>query len=121
MRNTLFFDERNRHIEMAMPHVGERESITRYSLDAESNVVAMTDPNGAQSSSVYDRVDRMNRYTHRLSGVVEYEYDTRDRIIKVVAPNGVVTEYDYDVLARVTKERSSDRGTLIDNNDCPYR
>ncbi len=86
------------------------ESITRYTLDAESNVTAMTDPNGTQSSSVYDRVDGLSRYTHRLQGVTEYEYDTRDRIIRVVAPNGVVTEYDYDVLARVIEERSPDRG-----------
>ncbi len=88
------------------------ESITRHTLDAERNVIAMTDPNGAQSSSVYDRVDRLSSYTHRLNGVTEYEYDTRDRIIQVVAPNGVVTEYDYDVLARMTEERSPDRGTL---------
>ncbi len=88
------------------------ETITRYTLDAESNVIAMTDPNGAQSSSIYDRVDRLSRYTHRLQGVTEYEYNTRDRIIRVVAPNEVVTEYDYDVLARVTEERSPDRGPL---------
>ncbi len=57
-------------------------------------------------------MDRLIRYTHRLQGVTEYEYDTRDRIIRVVAPNEVVTEYDYDVLARVTEERSPDRGPL---------
>ncbi len=112
LRMRQVYDERNRLIEMAMPHVGESESIIRYTLDAESNVIAMTDPNGAQSSSIYDRVDRLSSYTHRLNGVTEYEYDTRDRIIRVVAPNGVVTEYDYDVLARVSEERSPDRGPL---------
>jgi len=104
------FDRRNRLISMTQPHDGQLESTTLYDLDENSNIIGMTDPNGASSTNEFDPANRLSRYTHRLNGITEYEYDTNDRITRVRAPNGVVTDYTYDVLGRKLTESSRDRG-----------
>ena len=106
------YDARNRLVEEGYPHVGDAESVYRYALDAESNLVGTTDPRGAESRSAYDPVNRMVRSVHRLGGVTEYGYDALDRLVRVQAPNGVVTEYAYDALGRRVEERSADRGRV---------
>ena len=105
------FDNRNRLTHIAAPHlVGE--SVSQRTLDNNSNLTGLTDPNLATSSNVYDAEDRLIENTHRLNGITRYTYDTLNRITEVIAPNGVTTHYGYDLLGRRTSEQSPDRGTL---------
>ena len=107
------YDSRNRNVEIALPHEGLTESIFQSIWDAESNLIAQTDPNGAQSHYSYDAVNRLSHSTHRLSGITQYQYDELDRLIKVEAPNGTVTHYQYDPLGRRVQEDSPDRGRVL--------
>ncbi|ODS24406.1 hypothetical protein AB835_03655 [Candidatus Endobugula sertula] len=114
------FDSRNRAVELSAPHLGEDHSTQQITLDNNSNIIGITDPNGGNSSSQYDGEDRLIRHTHRLNGITEYTYDTNDRITQVKAPNGVTTHYTYDLIGRITSEISPDRGTIAytyDNNN----
>ena len=92
LRMRAVYDARNRLVEEAYPHVEALESVYRYGLDAESNPVSVTHPNGGVSLAVYDSVNRQVSEVHRLQGVSEYTYDELDRIVSVRAPNGVVTD-----------------------------
>ncbi len=105
------FDNRNRRIEIRMPHNGTEDSILQRILDGNSNITGLTDPNGNATSNIFDGEDRSTENTHRLNGVTTYEYDTNDRMTKIVAPNSVITNYTYDVLGRRLTESSRDRGT----------
>jgi RHS repeat-associated protein len=111
------FDNRNRLVEIRMPHNGTEDSITQRILDNNSNLTGLVDPNGNPSSNQFDGEDRLIENTHRLNGITTYEYDTNDRITKVIAPNGVTTEYTYDVLGRRLTETSPDRGVLTYDYD----
>jgi len=106
------FDARNRLFESTKPHLGGEDSITTRTLDNNSNIIGLKDPNDNSTSNEFDDEDRLIKNTHRLDGVTRYEYDTNDRIIKVTAPNDVVTSYTYDLIGRRLTETSSDRGTL---------
>ena len=106
------YDSRNRQIQMAMPHLANEQSIIRYALDGESNMISLTDPRNNKTFNVFDKAHRLVQNTHRLGGVSRYEYDDLDRVTKVVAPNGVTTHYTYDLLGRRLSEISADRGNL---------
>ncbi|RLD30171.1 MAG: hypothetical protein DRI70_01505, partial [Bacteroidetes bacterium] len=106
------FDTRNRYVESVAPHQSSENSIAQRTLDNNSNIIGLVDPNGNDSSSVHDAEDRLIQKTHRLNGVTRYEYDTNDRIVKVSGPTGVVTSYTYDVLGRRLSETSADRGII---------
>ena len=112
LRMRAVYDARNRQVEKAYPHVEALESVYRHDLDAESNPVSVTHPNGGVSRAVYDSVNRRVSEAHRLQGVSEYTYDELDRIVSVRAPNGVVTTYTYDLLGRRLSEQSADRGEM---------
>ena len=106
------YDSRNRQIQMAMPHLANEQSIVRYALDGEFNMISLTDPRNNKTFNVFDKAHRLIQNTHRLGGVSRYEYDDLDRVTKVVAPNGVSTHYTYDLLGRRLSEISADRGNL---------
>ena len=112
LQNSHVFDNRNRLIESRQPHLDDIDSIVRYELDPESNLIGMIDPRGNRSSSVYDPSNRLIESTHRLNGVTEYEYDLLDQLVSVTAPNGVVTRFENDLIGRRITEISPDRGTI---------
>lgn len=106
------YGNRNRLSQTSAPHLATDQSITQRTLDENSNLIGLIDPNGNSSTNNYDAYNRLNSNTHREGGITQYGYDDQDRIINVTAPNGVITSYEYDSISRRTKEISSDRGTI---------
>ncbi len=112
------FDNLDRLLTVAQPHVPGTDSITQLQYDTSGNVIGQTDPNGNLSSISYDAGDRLAQSTDAASGSTAYIYDDNDNITQMTAPNGAITTYTYDALSRRLTEASPDRGNLASS---PHR
>ena len=111
------FDNLDRLLTVAQPHVPGTDSITQFQYDNAGNPTGQTDPNGNLSSSSYDPGDRLIQLTDAAAGSTVYVYDDNDNITQVTAPNGAITTSTYDALSRRITEASPDRGNLAFSYD----
>ena len=111
------FDNLNRLLTVAQPHVPGTDSITQLQYDNSGNATGQTDPNGNVSSGSYDPGDRLAQNTDAASGSTAYVYDDNGNITQVSAPNGAITTYTFDASSRRLTEASPDRGNLTYSYD----
>ena len=77
------------------------DAVTRYSYDAQSNRVAIVEPNGNTTSYVYDALNRQVRMTNAAGDAIVTSYDQNSNVKTVTAPNLNVTTNTYDALDRL--------------------
>ena len=111
------FDNLNRLLTVAQPHVPGTDSIAQLQYDNSGNATGQTDPNGNVSSGSYDLGDRLAQNTDAASGSTAYVYDDNGNITQVSAPNGAITTYTFDASSRRLTEASPDRGNLTYSYD----
>ena len=111
------FDNLDRLLTVAQPHVPGTDSITQLQYDNSGNATGQTDPNGNGSSSSYDPGDRLAQNTDAATGSTAYVYDDNGNVTQVSAPNGAITSYTFDALSRQLTEASPDRGNLTYSYD----
>ena len=86
--------------------------LTDLTIDLVGNLTNELDPSSAFTQHSYDALNRLDKTTDALTGIIDYDYDDHDNITLVTAPNGAATSFEYDNLDNLTKEISPDRGTL---------
>jgi YD repeat-containing protein len=77
---------------------------TRYTYDANGNLVASTDANTHTTTFAFDPLDRLNTETNPLGNTWQYSYDRETNVVKRVDANGAPTAYSYypdNVLATI--------------------
>ncbi|MBW8828404.1 MAG: Ig-like domain repeat protein [Burkholderiales bacterium] len=95
----------------------------QYGYDAEGNRTTVVDPNGNQTSTAYDPLQRPSRVTQPAPGagqappVISMGYDGRDQLNKVTDPRSLVTSYTVDGLGNVKATASPDSGTATRSYD----
>ena len=94
-----------------------------YGYDAEGNRTTATDPNGNQSKTAYDPLQRPATLTQPAPGagqatpITTLGYDGRDQLTKVTDPRSLVTNYTVDGLGNVKTTASPDSGTATSTYD----
>ena len=111
------FDNLDRLLTVAQPHVPGTDSILQLQYDNSGNATGLTDPNGNFSSSSYDLGDRLDQNTDAATGSTTYVYDDNGNSTQLSAPNGAITTYTFDALSRRLTEASPDRGNLTYSYD----
>ncbi|BBJ24476.1 RHS repeat-associated core domain-containing protein [Candidatus Nitrotoga sp. AM1P] len=79
------------------------DAVTRYSYDAQSNQLTMTEPNGNVTSYVYDALNRPVKLVNAAGDTTSTTYDQNSNVKTVTAPNLNVTTNTYDALDRLTQ------------------
>lgn len=79
------------------------DAVTRFSYDAQSNRISMTEPNGNVMTYVYDALNRPVRVTNAAGDVTMTTYDPVSNVAGVTTPNLNATTYTYDALDRRTR------------------
>ncbi|MFC9505082.1 RHS repeat-associated core domain-containing protein [Streptomyces sp. NPDC057002] len=72
--------------------------VSRYVINADSQVVAETDPLGGLTKRSYDTNHHLRSYTDPLGRTTLTEYDDEGRPVVMVRPDGARTEYTYNEL-----------------------
>jgi len=110
---TRTFDALNR----TATSVGTQGQTTALAYDADSNVVAVSDPLSNLSQRVYDALNRPVASTDPLFHQTRYNYDANDNLVKVTDPRSLATQYTYDGLGNRIQTASPDSGTTADTFD----
>lgn len=79
------------------------DAVTRYSYDAQSNRLTMTEPNGNTVNTTYDALNRPVKLVNAAGDTTVTTYDQNSNVKTVTAPNLNVTTYTYDALDRLTR------------------
>ena len=78
------------------PTVGNQNSQTQYTYDADRHLTQISRPNGQTVSYSYDNAGRLSTLTTAL-GQVTYSYNsTKGTLMSIAAPGGLVLSYSYD-------------------------
>ncbi|MER5510246.1 putative T7SS-secreted protein [Streptomyces sp. NPDC002766] len=72
------------------------DHITRYQVDGDLRVVAVTAADGAVTRTTYDRHDRPLTETDPLGRTVSHAYDEAGRVVMAVRPDGGYISVGYD-------------------------
>jgi YD repeat-containing protein len=89
---------------------------TQFRYDNEGNRTAVIDPDGNQTSYVYDNAYRLSSITFPLGSqnlTVSYQHNGRGLVTARTLPNGVQSGYTYDGLGRTTLIQHSQSGGII--------
>jgi RHS repeat-associated protein len=110
---TFFYDGFNRPT--MVDYDGKTTSNTvRYAYDDNSNVTAITYPNGQQVKYQYDKLNRLTQLTDWKGNTVKYTYRKDSKLSSVTYQNGMRTDYEYDVTGRlVNKKTTLANGTVV--------
>ncbi|MDN0193722.1 RHS repeat-associated core domain-containing protein [Streptomyces sp. S.PNR 29] len=73
-------------------------AVSRYAVNADSQVVAEVDPLGGLISRSYDTNHHLLSHTDPLGRMTQLEYDDHGRPAAIVRPDGARTEYTYTEL-----------------------
>ena len=87
------------------------DAVTRYTYDAMSNRLTMTEPDGNTTNYFYDALNRRIKMVNAAGDTTKWTYDPVGNIGCVTAPNLNMTCYTYDALNRPIKETDS-QGTV---------
>src|SRR5207253_1838601 len=74
---------------------------TQYAYDAQDNLSSVTDPNGNQTTYVYDDFRRLQQQVSPVSGTTSYLYDAAGNVTSTTDANGNTATRTYDELGRV--------------------
>ncbi|WP_059050262.1 RHS repeat-associated core domain-containing protein [Paenibacillus senegalimassiliensis] len=84
--------------------VGLIELVTSYKHDLLGNIIAETDPQGHETTYVYDALNRLSSRTQRLAGQeaeVKYTYDLAGNRVSETNELGFTRKFTYDAMNRV--------------------
>jgi YD repeat-containing protein len=90
---------------------------TTFGYDAFNRRTSVTDPNGVQTVTAYDNLDRINSVTQKGTTsagdlVTSYTYNTFGDLFRTTLPRGNLIEYGYDAAGRlISIERRPDAAT----------
>src|SRR5262249_10255045 len=79
------------------------DAVTRFTYDAQSNRLSVTEPNGNVTSYQYDALNRQIKTTNAAGDVITTTYDQNSNVKTVTAPNLNVTSNTYDALDRLVQ------------------
>ncbi len=86
-------------------------SPARLGYDKVSNLTGVTDPNGFQTTSSFDALDRVVSTLAPDNGSQASTYDKQDNQTSFTDPVAVTTQFTYNGFGEVIREVSPDRGT----------
>lgn len=95
-------------------------NLTRLSVDAEGNVVGVTDPLGRTARTDYDRLSRAVRHTGDVDGIAaatRMAYSEDDTLRQLTDPRNLVTRYTHNGLGETTGTHSPDTGSTALERD----
>jgi RHS repeat-associated protein len=81
--------------------IDSSDAVTRYTYDANSNRLTLTEPNTNTATFVYDALDRVVKQTNAAGDTTTYTYDGVGNVISRTDPNTNVTTNTYDALDRL--------------------
>jgi RHS repeat-associated protein len=97
-----------------------RTALTSYQYDADSNLAAVTDPNGNVTTCTYDDLGNLLRQQSPVTGLTTYTYDEAGQVLTTTDANGAVTTRTYDALGRVLTAQSARGGLTTENVSWEY-
>jgi YD repeat-containing protein len=89
---------------------------SQYQYDNEDHRTAVIDPDGNQTSYVYDNAYRVSSITFPVGSqnlTASYQYNGRGLVTARALPNGVQSSYNYDGLGRTTQIQHSQAGGTV--------
>jgi RHS repeat-associated protein len=89
---------------------------SQFQYDNEGHRTAVIDPDGNQTSYVYDHAYRLSSVTFPVGSqnlTVSYQYNGRSLVTARALPNGVQSGYNYDSLGRPTQIKHSQSGGTV--------
>ncbi|MGW0470268.1 RHS repeat-associated core domain-containing protein [Streptomyces coeruleorubidus] len=92
-------------------------AVSRYVCNADSQVVAETDPLGGRSTRLYDTDHHLLSHTDPLGRTTRVEYDDQGRCVAVVRPDGARTEYEYNALGLAMVVKLPDSTSVLSTYD----
>ena len=93
---------------------GNIQSTVRYQYDDNSNVTAITYPDGSTANYTYDALNRLTQVSAWSGIKVKYTYRKDSQLERVDYSNGMTTIYGYDVVGRlVSKKTTLGNGTVV--------
>ena len=81
--------------------IDSSDAVTRYTYDANSNRLALTEPNTNTTTFVYDALNRVVKQMNAAGDMTTYTYDGVGNVISRTDPNTNVTTNTYDALDRL--------------------
>ncbi len=76
-------------------------ALTQLGYDVQDNLTSVTDPNGGQTSYVYDDLGNLLSLTSPDTGTTLYTHDEAGNMLSVTDAKGQVFNYSYDALGRL--------------------
>ncbi len=107
-------------MQRALLSLDEKGEITRYSYDANSNLIAIRDPNNVGQNCVYDQRDRQILCVDTHNDSTAYSFDDHDNLVTETDAKGASISYVFDAKDRLvsTTDRINGVTTLeYDDND----
>lgn len=83
--------------------IDSNDAVTRYSYDAQSNRLTITEPNGNVTNYVYDALNRPVKLVNAAGDTTVTTYDQNGNVKTITAPNLNITTNTYDALDRLTR------------------
>jgi len=99
----------------------DRDVTTRASYDRAGNRRATTDPNGKQTTYLYDALGRLTSEDPPVVASTAYGYDAAGNRTSMTDAEGVITRYEYDSLGRLTAVVENYRVGLPANDETNVR
>jgi RHS repeat-associated protein len=100
-RITSFTYEPNFHLLASIQDPLNR--LTRFTYDAQGNVIEATDPAGNKSVFTYNTQGQVLTAKNALNQISTYMYDSNHNVTQVTDPLGNKTHFTYDALSRLTQ------------------
>ena len=124
------YDEENRGGLVPLSRTDPIIGATHFDYDAFNRRVMVTDPNGVQTETRYDELDRVTHVIQRSAAVepgapmvaadlvTKHCYTEFGDLFRTILPRGNVIEYGYDSAGHLTSiERKAD---LLTSGDCDF-
>lgn len=114
--NTLYLYDPAGSLSTVTQTLGVTTISTTYLYDKRGNLAAVNDPNGNQTSYIYDDFGRLLSQTSAVTGTTAYVYDLAGNATSITDGNGVTTTRIYDALNRLVDGLSTSNPSHLGNS-----
>src|SRR6185369_4332849 len=114
--NTLYLYDPAGSLSTVTQTLGAATISTTYLYDKRGNLSAVNDPNGNQTSYIYDDFGRLLSQTSAVTGTTTYVYDLAGNATSITDGNGVTTTRVYDALNRLIDGLSTSNPSRLANS-----